>query len=92
MGVCGGKQHKKVNQFRTVNKYDVNSLLRLWVIFLVLHSSFSLQALAKFQRGYCLSLFVIQLLTKGTLYFSISMLIHTLQMRIFVLAVACQVS
>lgn len=68
----------------------ITSLLRLWVIFLVLPSSFSLQALAKFQRGYCL--FVIQLLTKGTLYFSISMLIHTLQMRIFDLAVAYQVS
>lgn len=54
------------------------SLLRLWVGFLVSHSSFSIQALAKFQRGYCLSLFVILLLTKGTLYFSISVLIYNL--------------
>lgn len=59
---------------------------------LVLHSSFSLQALAKFQRSYCLSLFGIQLLTKGTLYFSISVLIYTLLEHIFILAVACQVS
>lgn len=28
-------------------------LLRLWVDILVLHSAFSLQALATFQRGYC---------------------------------------
>lgn len=67
-------------------------LLRLWVDILVLHSAFSLQALATFQRSYCLSLFVMQLLTKRTLYFTISVLIYTLYKHIFVLTVAGQVS